>query len=357
VFVLLPTGRDAEAVCEALNTAGVRTRKVSRFDEILSSIGPDCGPLLVAQDGLSAEDVGKLLGKLEGQPSWSEIPVVVLLGADAGISGDLGALACRPSTTVLRRPLEPSVLVGLMEAAVDSRQRQFEVRDLLEQLRGRTDQLERLALQSTRAEERERARIAGILHDDLQQLLAYAKIRTKTIEPERDSDGSAVAAIEDVKGALSDAISITRTLSHELHPPLLYTKGLGPALQWLARQMSEKHSLEVDVEVTRQGALLPREIAAFAYQAVSELLFNVVKHAGVNQVCLRMERGKNSVKIVVADEGAGIDVDALRAPEDGKGGFGLWHIRERASLFGGTFDATGAPDRGSRFVLVLPDEM
>jgi CheY-like chemotaxis protein len=90
------------------------------------------------------------------------------------------------------------------------------------------------------------------------------------------------------------------------------------------------------------------------FQSVRELLFNVVKHAEVEtaEVCLR--RLDDHVKITVSDKGKGFDPQAAYPCEGKGGGFGLFSIRERLNLLGGTMEVDSAPGRGSRFTLCAP---
>lgn len=220
------------------------------------------------------------------------------------------------------------------------------------QLQKRTLQLQALASELTQAEERERRRIAGLIHDDLQQTLVAASLNLRMLKTSAAS-AAAAADIERVGQMLRDAIAMSRTLTSELSPPVLQQCGLSAAFQWLRTWCMEKYGLELEMDV--EDDINPgTEAAVVLFRSVRELLFNIVKHAGVKSACLGMWRTADGVAIEVSDAGAGFDPLDVRAREGASGGFGLFSIRERLELLGGSFDAESAPGHGSRFKLKVP---
>ena len=91
------------------------------------------------------------------------------------------------------------------------------------------------------------------------------------------------------------------------------------------------------------------------YEAVRELLFNVVKHAGATSARVAVTRlGADAVQVTVEDGGVGFDLASLESGELASSGFGLFSIRERLSYLGGRLTMESAPGRGARFTLVAP---
>jgi PAS domain S-box-containing protein len=218
------------------------------------------------------------------------------------------------------------------------------------ELQTRAAQLARLTSELTMAEQRERQHLARVLHDGLQQLLVAAKFRLNVLESAADEHVRQEA--RELNELLSDSIETSRSLTAELSPSVLKS-GLVPSLEWLARWMEEKHGLEVVLEV--QGGTLPLDenLTVLLFQSVRELLFNVVKHAGVRNARIHVTPTDSSVQIVVSDEGAGFDT-IRRLDDNQTGGFGLFAIRERLDLLGGCLQIDSAPGRGSRFTLRTP---
>ena len=214
------------------------------------------------------------------------------------------------------------------------------------------DQLRRLALELTQVEHRERRRIAEMLHDHLQQILVAAMIRVGMLD--RSQDPAVRQAAREVEDLLSQSVEASRTLTGELVPPILHEGGLVAALEWLGRWMEDKHGLRVQVESDGGAGPGSDDVTALLYQAVRELLFNVVKHAGVRTARVEVRRLDGQVQVTVADEGAGFDPGQLAAKEKAAGAFGLFSIRDRLDLLGGRMEVQSQPGRGSRFSLRVP---
>ena len=223
-----------------------------------------------------------------------------------------------------------------------------------ETLAAQSQQLRTLAVELTHAEERERRRLAQAVHDHLQQLLAGGKLCAETLQrrlrasPLRELTGQVVEYF-------SQAIESARTLTFELSPPILYDGGLGPALVWLGRWMASKHGLTVAVSVSPDSEPRSEEVRVLLFQAARELLFNVVKHAGVKNARARLSRPEGGpVRLEIRDRGVGFDPERLRSAEVAASGFGLFSIRGRLELLGGRLEIVSTPGRGSCFTLLVP---
>ena len=218
----------------------------------------------------------------------------------------------------------------------------------------RTRQLRALADELTHAEERERRRIAGLIHEDLQQTLVAALINLGMLKS-RVADAESEREFTQVEGILRDSIQTARSLTAELSPPVLQQCGLAAALKWLRTWCGEKYSMDVRVEVDEEEDV-QGDAGVSLFRCVSELLFNIVKHAGVRTAELRMWRGDGDlVRIQVQDQGSGFDPGEVRAREGPVGGFGLFSIRERLETLGGGLEIESSPGSGSRFTLWVPE--
>jgi signal transduction histidine kinase len=215
----------------------------------------------------------------------------------------------------------------------------------------RAVQLRALAAELTRTEERERRRLAYLIHDNLQQVLAAAKMQINNAS--RYADDSVRPWLNRCEALVRDAIAQSRSLTADLAPPILYSAGLGEAMHWLARQMLEKHDLAVQVEAEPDLPPLPDQTQAFLFRAVRELLFNVIKHANAQEATVRLGREDSAIRVSVEDRGRGFDPDAV-SPQGASVGFGLFSIRERLEHFGGRFSIISAPEQGSKVTMVAP---
>ena len=170
----------------------------------------------------------------------------------------------------------------------------------------RTAELRALAAELTQSEDRERRRIAEILHDSLQQLLVGARIHLGVALGQSDPEARS-QSLEKAIRILEESTAISRELSHELSPPVLYDFGLHESLDWLANWMSQKHGLVVEVQTQDGlGTRLPEDITLLLFHSVRELLFNVVKHAGVQRANVHLCCPANdAIEVRVSDQGSG----------------------------------------------------
>jgi PAS domain S-box-containing protein len=217
----------------------------------------------------------------------------------------------------------------------------------------RASQLRALAGELTLSEQRERRRLARVLHDHLQQLLVAAKFRSAIVA--RVGDGTTRQAAGEIEHLLDECISSARLLTSELSPTVLQEAGLGPGLVWLARWMADRHGLHVDLDIRGSLPPLGEDVKVLLFESVRELLFNAVKHAQVASARVIVSGDPNGdVRITVSDRGRGFDPNALRNASESGRAFGLFSIRERLELLGGRMDINSAPGDGSRFTLTTP---
>ena len=212
-------------------------------------------------------------------------------------------------------------------------------------------QLRALAAELTQAEERERKRLAAALHDDLQQLLVAARMRVEGAMRTRPAIDP--RHLERSIEMIHEAIAVSRGLSAELAPPVLYGTRFDEVMKWVARTTEEQYGLRVKLDLDGVDVDLEEPIQVLIFRSVKELLFNVIKHAGVEEatVQVRMEDGRLAVS--VEDHGVGFD-PALSDHKSESGGFGLFSIRERLKYLGGDFDVESAPGKPTRITLRVP---
>ena len=170
----------------------------------------------------------------------------------------------------------------------------------------RASQLRALASELALTEQRERRRLARILHDHLQQILVAAKLKVgllkKRIEVEDQRN-----RLHRVDELLDESIGVSRSLTVELSPPVLYDAGFTAALEWLARHMHEKHGFSVRVEAETDFEPATDDLRVFLFDAVRELLFNVVKHGGTSEAVLRVSVASDGdLRVIVEDAGVGM---------------------------------------------------
>ncbi len=345
----------------------------ARALEIARSAEP---PDLILLDVVMPEMDGyETCARLKADPVTASIPVIFVTVRDD--IGDEERGFSVGAVDYITKPLKPALVrarakthIALYRSAQSLDQLVLERTAELESAR---HQLRQLASEMALAEERERRRLAVLLHDGPTQELVAAKLFMNS-----GADGDAAERAEALTRAndlLDSAIDQSRNLCFEMSPQLLYDQGLDAALDWLARKHARETNVSLSFDRTGEPRRLPHDLAVTVYQCARELLQNVAKHASASQVELRMEWTDNSLRMKVIDDGVGFRAhQKARAGADGmaipagseddflvplgplldatgpgsggdpgaqggsrtQGGFGLFSIRDRVDLVGGT---------------------
>lgn len=225
---------------------------------------------------------------------------------------------------------------------------------LTDQIGDRTQEVRELAARLTLAEQDERTQLARQLHDGLQQELFALQFAQRALLAFLPPDNEAAhEALQDAETLLKSAIRTTRTVTTDLSPAVLGQKSLAAGVHWLAEAMGTRHGLAVDVRALSEIDVPREAMRTLLFNLVKELLFNVVKHAGVKAAQVRLERCGAHLELEVADEGGGFDVDQLGTGSSGTG-LGLTGVHKRLALFGGALSVVSAPGEGTRVTIQVP---
>jgi CheY-like chemotaxis protein len=224
-----------------------------------------------------------------------------------------------------------------------------ELRPVMEQLEARATALRALAGEWAMADRRDRRRLSKVIHDHLQQLLASAKFQLSSLhQVEGRALQEGMSAIDEL---LARAMAISRSLTAELSPPLLHECGLAAGIEWLSRRLMQTHRLDVRLTVHPNLPAACEDVNELLFQAVHDLLQNVVRHAGVLEAAIDLQPSEvGRLRVTVSDLGRGFDPQLPGPPA----GLGLFGIREHIEQIGGTFQVRSAPGRGTCVTLVAP---
>jgi signal transduction histidine kinase len=175
VLVAAPVGRDAELTSEVLRDAGVACRACAGLDELGRELARGAGALLVTSEALDGEGARRLAGLIEAQPSWSDVPIVLATapGDVRARESPLGLVERAAAVTILERPIRVVTLQTVVRSALRARQRQYQIRDLLEQQRVHVERLD--------AEQRVRERFVSLLAHDLRGPLSSATLAARLL--------------------------------------------------------------------------------------------------------------------------------------------------------------------------------
>jgi len=201
-----------------------------------------------------------------------------------------------------------------------------------------------------KAQEQERIRIAGELHDGVMQEMLAVTMMVGSVKRRIPGDSDARATLDKMQQKLIQAGTDLRQLSHDLHPPLLQEAGLPKAVQGYCEQFSSASGIPVECHADDSVGELSRGAALALFRIVQEALGNAAKHAQASRITVRLTRADGTVTLSVADDGTGLDRSRLATG----GGLGLVMMRERASQLNGTFDIKSVPGRGSTIRVTIP---
>lgn len=230
------------------------------------------------------------------------------------------------------------------------------VMDRTAELTKRSRQLQHLMMELSKTEERERERIALFLHDDIQQHLAALKLRLDMIPFPEKMNPETVKQLDFCISLTGDAIDKVRKITDELSLKTLKKNGFLAILHECKVEMSEKHGLDVAIDIKRPEDVEPLnlELASLLYHCVKELLFNVVKHSGERSACIEVRVEEDRLLIGVKDSGKGFDVQETIDTRGKKGGFGLFSIEERIRYIGGNLKVDSSPGKGCAIEISVP---
>jgi PAS domain S-box-containing protein len=202
-------------------------------------------------------------------------------------------------------------------------------RNNLEQLtQQQATHLRELSAELTHAEQHERDRLFTLLHDDVQPLLVAARLSLSSGNMQSSPEALSRhchAANEHITRVLQ----VARTLSNELSSPLVRERGLIPALESLCRWFNDTYGLEIMLN-GQDADTDDVAIRLNCFNAVRELLLNIVKHAGATRARIDLQlEDEDRLFISVTDDGVGFDPAAANA------GSGLVSISRRMTMLGG----------------------
>jgi signal transduction histidine kinase len=282
----------------------------------------------------------------------------------------IGSLRGRDFTSMVSVPMEtePGGLAGVLNVHTVER-REFTAGDvellcvigrliagamhqarLHRQLVARERTHELFVEQVIEAQEIERRRLAGDIHDGISQRLITLSYRLDAAaravgENPREASQQLEAARELAGLTLAEA----RAAISGLRPPVLDDLGLAGGLASLARSIPQPH-LELDLSDVR----LPEHIELALYRIAQEGLQNVVKHAGASFARLRFGVENDTARLEIVDDGVGFDTFENPLGGDEMGGYGVLSMAERAELVGGRLNIRSRPGAGTAVTATIP---
>jgi len=233
-----------------------------------------------------------------------------------------------------------SWMAGLMAGGIENAR-------LHRMLAQREEAMERFAERIVLAQETERRRLAGEIHDGISQRVVSLSFHLSAAADALNT-APAVAAheIAEAQSLAEAALDETRFAIAGLHPPVLDDLGLAASLESLAASIPQ-----LEVHADARPCELPAHVATSVYRIAQEALQNVVKHAGATKARLRLLTHGDTITLEIEDDGQGFQPGASHATSTG---YGLPGMRERAELLGGTLEVKSYPAQGTLLRLRFP---
>jgi signal transduction histidine kinase len=188
------------------------------------------------------------------------------------------------------------------------------------------------------------------LHDEIGQLLTALRMELGNLERVRAATGADLGPhLDQAKKLAETTLKTTRDIAMGLRPAMLDLLGLGPALEWQAREFSRRYSTPIQLEVDGDLKDLSDRHRTYLYRIVQEGLTNCARHAQAKNIRVRLEDANGQVALTVEDDGVGFD-----AHEGVVYGLGLLGLTERVRELSGSIAIESQPGKGTKLAVVLP---
>lgn len=200
------------------------------------------------------------------------------------------------------------------------------------------------------AQEEERRRVARELHDDFNQRLALLTVELEQLGLKIEKP---IALRRDIRRLQTQAQEIAaeiHRLSYKLHPSKLDHLGLAAAVKSLCAELTKSGKVKVEFHQSGFPAQLDNDITLCVFRIAQEGLRNCVKHSGAESARVVLTRTRNTVRLLVSDNGCGFDTKTALMEK----GLGFISMKERLHVLGGEMNVYSKPLRGTRIEVSVP---
>jgi len=199
------------------------------------------------------------------------------------------------------------------------------------------------------AQEKERARLARELHDDINQRLTLIALSLNRLKSESAGGGRLHEEIAAASAQVVDLVQDIQALSHRLHSSKLDLLGLPRAAADLCAELADVHRVPIEFETENMAERLPPDVALSLFRVLQEALRNAATHSRSPRIRVSLRSAARRIELTVADAGAGFDTHAVKGR-----GLGLTSMTERMKLVDGELLIDSRPGEGTRLVAQVP---
>lgn len=242
----------------------------------------------------------------------------------------------------------------LVEEIVDrdrrSKELETDVVNFEQKLEERTKMLKTLAVDYQYDVERERRKLARELHDEMGSILTATKMDISwVLRKIKDVSPEASEKLTRTMRYLDQGIELKRRVVQDLHPSLLTTFGLIPALKALIESAAERNQWELDLLLPEEGTYISEALGLIAYRVVQETLTNATKYAQATRVSVHLQVDERYLKLEIIDNGKGMDLTLGYEVTHGLKG-----MRHRVIAIGGKLQIESEPGKGMFTLALIP---
>ncbi len=216
--------------------------------------------------------------------------------------------------------------------------------------------LRELAERLAASEEEDRWRISRYIHDTVIQNLSLSSIKLGGLRNSLEKAGMSdeLSKLNTTRTLIEKAAAECRSVMSDLTPALLYDLGLIPALRELADKVYAQHNVHIHLDEGGENIPMNAPLRGLLFQSIRELVMNALKHSGESDMRISVEQLDSQIVVQVQDKGKGFDPTNLNRRREGKGGFGLFSVRERVEGLGGRLEIESIPGQGTTARIVVP---
>lgn len=216
-------------------------------------------------------------------------------------------------------------------------------------LRESESRLRHLSTELLSAQERERKRIAGELHDSIAASLSGIKFGIEKTLCGMEQQTDAAEALKTLVARIQSAIEEVRYIMANLRPSILDDLGVVPALGWFCREFQETYSsIRIEKQVGLEEKDVPESLKTVIFRICQEALNNIAKHSRATRVQFSLRKDAAGIELAIRDNGQGFNPEeAAVAAEGSDKGLGLLSMKERAELSGGTLAIQSVKGEGT----------
>ena len=222
-------------------------------------------------------------------------------------------------------------------------------KELEDILREKENQVRFFASQCLTAQETERKRVAGELHDSIAAALAAMKFRIDKIADEMKQGRGGLESLQDLGSKVTELNNEVRRIMADLRPSILDDLGIIPAMNWFCREYQKTYShICVENRIAVSEEEVPDSLKTPIFRNSQEALNNIAKHSKATLVNLALRKEDDKILLIIQDNGQGFNLETVRK------GLGLSTMRERVELSGGSFDLESTIGKGTLICVSWP---